>query len=535
VITPPSGYEVFAAVRGLNNRGDVAGTACSSGPNRKCRAFVRENGVWTDLNTRLPAGSGWELTTASDINDAGQIAGTGLFNGQSRDFLLTPASETTPPALTAAPTAGGAVYAPGAWTNKDVAIRFVCTDDAGVASLVASGAASGSSSGGPAVMARTVDVVVPSEGANQSVKAVCTDSAGLTAERTVAVNIDKTAPKVKEIRSPARPPNGWHKSDVSLRLEIDDGTGSVSGGKELVYEFTSQLSNPLQAPDPPMGSGVLSGASGTLTFRNEGIITLKVFARDQAGNQGDPQTIELKIDKTAPQVFNTGRAPAPNANGWNNSDVTLTWDCVVDNFPGHAVICPSTTRITTEGANQVAEAKALDQAGNEGIAFVNNISIDKTAPALALSTDAATYTVDQSVTVTCTASDALSGIATSSLTGVPGTTACQAVTRPAYEFAIGANALSATATDKAGNTTTRSASFTVQVTAASLGTVIGRLVTDGGVAASLQEQARGIAQAPNANAKAGMLRAFENHVAAQTGKSITPADAALLVRLARAL
>ena len=46
---------------------------------------------------------------------------------------------------------------------------------------------------------------------------------------------------------------------------------------------------------------------------------------------------------------------------------------------------------------------------------------------------------------------------------------------------------------------------------------------------------RSIAEAPTAAAKSGVLEAFENAVQAQTGRSITPANAAVLVRLARGL
>ena len=43
----------------------------------------------TDLNTRLPSGSGWVLESANDVNDVGEIAGVGTINGQRHAFLLT--------------------------------------------------------------------------------------------------------------------------------------------------------------------------------------------------------------------------------------------------------------------------------------------------------------------------------------------------------------------------------------------------------------------------------------------------------------
>ena len=54
----------------------------------------------TDLNTVIPATSGWQLLQAVSINDRGQIVGSGInAAGQTHGFLLTPrlgaAADTT--------------------------------------------------------------------------------------------------------------------------------------------------------------------------------------------------------------------------------------------------------------------------------------------------------------------------------------------------------------------------------------------------------------------------------------------------------
>ena len=38
----------------------------------------------------IPAGLGWVLTEARDINESGQIVGTAWRNGEQRGFVLTP-------------------------------------------------------------------------------------------------------------------------------------------------------------------------------------------------------------------------------------------------------------------------------------------------------------------------------------------------------------------------------------------------------------------------------------------------------------
>jgi probable HAF family extracellular repeat protein len=72
----------------VNNPGKVVGSSGSAAGN--LHAFIYEGGVMRDLNSLLPPNSGWLLTEARDINDGGQIVGTGIVNGQQRAFLLTP-------------------------------------------------------------------------------------------------------------------------------------------------------------------------------------------------------------------------------------------------------------------------------------------------------------------------------------------------------------------------------------------------------------------------------------------------------------
>ena len=59
----------------------------------------------TDLNTLLPANSGWELTDARFINDNRQIVGEGIYQGQGAWFLLSlgGGDENRPPVANAGP------------------------------------------------------------------------------------------------------------------------------------------------------------------------------------------------------------------------------------------------------------------------------------------------------------------------------------------------------------------------------------------------------------------------------------------------
>ncbi len=53
-------------------------------------AVLWEEGKLHYLNDLIPRDSGWELLSAEDINDSGQIVGGGLIHGVERGFLMTP-------------------------------------------------------------------------------------------------------------------------------------------------------------------------------------------------------------------------------------------------------------------------------------------------------------------------------------------------------------------------------------------------------------------------------------------------------------
>ena len=71
---------------GINDSGIVVGQSTYKST---YHAFVYSGGKMKDLNTLIPAGSGWVLLTANGINASGQIAGEGTLNGKEHGFLLT--------------------------------------------------------------------------------------------------------------------------------------------------------------------------------------------------------------------------------------------------------------------------------------------------------------------------------------------------------------------------------------------------------------------------------------------------------------
>jgi probable HAF family extracellular repeat protein len=72
----------------INSSGDVVGNALA--PGYQTLAFLNHGNSFRNLNDLLPPGSGWQLQTAEDINDAGQIVGVGILNGTWRGYIMSP-------------------------------------------------------------------------------------------------------------------------------------------------------------------------------------------------------------------------------------------------------------------------------------------------------------------------------------------------------------------------------------------------------------------------------------------------------------
>jgi hypothetical protein len=367
------------------------------------------------------------------------------------------------------------------WNNTPVAASFRCND-------LLSG-----------VTSCTGASTFSSEGANQSMVGTAIDLAGNEATAAVSgINIDLTPPVVTVGRSPGPTPSGWNSTPVSVTFSAIDSLSGVDGASTI---------------EVPM---IDEGPNQSVT---------RVF-RDKAGNLATAALSGVNIDQTAPLISGS-RTPAPNANGWNNTNVTVSFTCT-DALSGTAS-CSSPVILTSEGANQTVTGSATDRAGNAASATVNDISIDKTSPTVTYGGNLGVYTVDQLVNIMASASDSLSGI---------GTFTCVNVTGPAYGFNLGVNTYSSTALDRAGNLGIGSTRFVVQVTYDSLIALTSQIEPKPKVVDNLVLQLR----AAKAAAARGATRAKNQAIASyitgvkqQKFKTLTTPQVNLLVRLAGAL
>jgi chitodextrinase len=123
---------------------------------------------------------------------------------------------------------------------------------------------------------------------NTTVYARGTSAAGVTSNVAsyVVSNIDKTAPVSTASVNPALPngSNGWYTSDVTVNIEAGDPSSGVAA---IEYQ---------------VNDGEWLAYTGAVTASEEGSYTIGYRSTDHAGNVEPVQTIEFRIDRTAPEL-----------------------------------------------------------------------------------------------------------------------------------------------------------------------------------------------------------------------------------------
>lgn len=158
----------------------------------------------------------------------------------------------------------------------------------------------------------------------------------------------------------------------------------------------------------------------------DGLVSYTVLAYQEAScepktnqGKGDGETMVTRtasyvLDNTAPTAT-AGLSPAPNASGWNRSDVTVTWNATDNGGSGVASVVPATHQVTSEGVT-TRTTSLTDRLGNTAASSPVTVRLDRTAPAV---TGQATPAPNDAgwnntpVTVTFTATDAVSGVRSS--------------------------------------------------------------------------------------------------------------------------
>jgi hypothetical protein len=252
------------------------------------------------------------------------------------------------------------------------------------------------------------------------VTASCTDLAGNTTIASQELKIDVDGPVASPIQSPAANAFGWNNSDVTVDWHWSDGSGS---GIDPTHCTTTSRSS---------GQGIEVEVSATCT--------------DIAGSTSTA-TYDVKVDKVAP-IASPTQSPSANADGWNKTDVAVTWHWHDGSGSGtDSALCTTTSNSVGQGASIVVNATCTDNAGNTGSAS-RTVKVDKTAPSLAPTISPNPVLLGSAASANPHATDSTSGVA-SSFCG------------PIDTSTVGAKTVQCTATDVAGNVKTVSVPYVV--------------------------------------------------------------------------
>ncbi len=274
-------------------------------------------------------------------------------------------------------------------------------------------------------------------------------------------------------------PSTWSDTQIQVPVPSGASTGNVivtvsglaSNGLSFTV-LTAPVINSLSPTSGPVGtsviiSGINFGAtqgSSTMTFNGisatatswsdtqisvtvpsgaiTGPVVVTVAGQTSGGGSGPIFAVG-----TPPTIAATV-SPAPNANGWINSNAVVTFTCTAGSSP--IATCPAAQTITSEGANQPVSGTATDTDGTTATKTVY-VNIDKTPPMLAITSPSDGSAASSAMQpVTGSVSDASSGVSSVTCNGTAaplssGSFSCN------ISLNVGVNLLMVRATDAAGN------------------------------------------------------------------------------------
>jgi hypothetical protein len=225
-------------------------------------------------------------------------------------------------------------------------------------------------------------------------------------------NADATPPSISPTVSGALGDNGYYVSNVAVEWSVADAESSITSS---------------------------AGCDTTTVATDTAGTTFTCTATSGGGTTS--QSVTVKRDATAPNAVFQPANPAPNANGWNNTDVSFAFT-TSDNLSGVAsVSAASPLLLSAEGSAVTGAVTVTDNAGNSATIATPAVKIDKTQPALAgLNNVTIDANVPSIVNYNVTATDAL--------TASP-VVAC--VPASGQTFPVGVTTVNCSAADLAGN------------------------------------------------------------------------------------
>jgi probable HAF family extracellular repeat protein len=430
----------FTRAASVNRSGQVVGQSCATG-NTACHPFL-----WTQAGGMIDLGTlGGTYAQATGLNASGQVVGysntsgnvaTHAFSWTQADGMIDLGNDLYPTGVDAS----GRVFGYQNYPNGTFH-AFSWTKTGGLTDLGTLGgtnsypyavSASGQLVGGSEISGNVAGHAFSWTGAGGMI-----DLGTLGGSASGATGVGDSGQVVGE--SCVAHAFSWTKAGGMIDLGSIAGTGpstafGVNANGDVVGGSTSKTYSGYyhatlwETSQTPPAVALTQTPTGSNGWFNSTPAIAHVLATDT----GSGVTIPVcTIDGSAVALAGTGAT----AN-------TVFGDVLVVAQGEHVVDCTS----TDTGRSVTGSA-------------TGTVKLDTVAPLVTYTGNATTYTVDQSINILCTASDSTSGV---------GSSTCADTVGPAYTFGLGPHLVSATSTDKAGNTGTGSTIFSVGVTAASL-------------------------------------------------------------------
>lgn len=422
-VTVTPGSTIPATVTGgPGNATDWVALAVQGAPNS---AYV----TWQYLNgSTVPPSTGLTSSTVGFTLPAGTATyEIRLFASNSYQRVVTSAAivaSTAPPVVTVALTSPF----PGTTFNAPASLAVTASATAAGGSIQRVDFHDGAGLIGSASVAPyAVTWVAPTAGTHTLTAVAVDQTNATTTSASVAVTIGPAGATAGTLAAPvASPPGGAIASGQLVTLTAAPGTtvhytmdGSVPDQSSLLY-------------------------SGPVVVSQSMVLRARAY---QAGwTESVPSHDSYVIDTTGPTIVAT-IAPGPNTAGWNNTPVTVSFECV---DASTVTSCPGPVAVTQEGAGQLVSVSAVDALGHQSTLTVT-INIDSVAPVVTLSSPTADLsTTDTTLLLTGTVTDAGSGVARAQC-GAENASLSGATASCSVPLAPGQNTVVLAAVDAAGN------------------------------------------------------------------------------------
>src|SRR6185295_7198886 len=179
-----------------------------------------------------------------------------------------------------------------------------------------------------------------------------TDVAGNSATFTTApFKIDASPPTITPYTYGTTGMNGWYRTDARVTFTVNEADSQM-------------LSR--DGCDDTVVSTDTTGTTFTCTATSTGGTTMK--------------SVTIKRDATPPVLTWGAASPAPNAVGWNTTDVTFPFTTNDATSGVFITSHPSPAVVPFDGPGVTTQITVTDNAGNEAIVSTPAVNIDRSEP-----------------------------------------------------------------------------------------------------------------------------------------------------------